>query len=61
MNRITTTTARFIATAALRQSWMVLSLAASIRLEAWENRVAVRQGVVDDMLQAVIAEAVNGR
>lgn len=52
MKRITTMPPRIIATAALRQSWAVLSVATRIqsqgeRLETRANRVAVRWGFVD--------------
>lgn len=61
MTRITTPTARIIATAALRLSWTVLNVATRIqsqgeRLEAWADRVAVRRGFADDMLHTVTAD-----
>lgn len=64
MKRITTMTARIIATAALRQSWTILSAATRIqsqgeRLEAWANRVAVRRGFVDDILHTVTADILS--
>lgn len=56
----TTTTARIIATTALRLSWAVMNAATRIqsrgeRLEAWAHRLAVRRGVADDMLHTVTA------
>ena len=62
MKSITTTTARIIATTALRHSWSVLNVATRLqsrgeRLEAWAHRVAVRWGCFDDVIDTVVSEA----
>jgi len=66
MNRITTTIARTVATAALRRSWNIMSAAERTqaqleRMEAGAHRLAVHWGCVDDVMVTVTSEAVSSR
>ena len=64
MKHITNTITRYIATAAIKSSWAVLSTAErhralGERIEAWAHRLATRWDCVDDALATLTNEALR--
>jgi hypothetical protein len=62
MSSNTTALTRYIAAAAVRQSWTIIRAAERLqvrgeRIEAWADRLAVRAGCVDTVLATVTSEA----